>query len=591
MLHVLVEYATKHGLTTPPGFTRKSIRWVIWLDMAGKFIDVLDARTAGGDRVFNLCPELKQNELIAGGVVRSHFLWESCEIISLLGVDKLDPHKAARVREKHAYFVGLLTEASASFPMAGVCARFLSDPANLVQLQAKLAALKVKPTDTLTFRIDSEYPIESTQWHGWWGRYRTGLSSSPNGGAGLMRCLVTGQLAKPLETHPKITGLSGVGGLSTGCVLIGFDKESSCSFGLKQSANAAVSEEAATIYRNALNDLIKRADRPIAGTLLVYWFKEIVPDDDDPVLWLRGLDQGESEELAALQRARKLVEGIRTGSRPDLARNVFRAMILSASGGRVMVRDWLEGSFEQLAQNVCQWFEDLSVCSRDGLRQARDPGIYALLRALVRQDPSELPPSLASEMWRASLLGRPIPGSALWAALHRLRVEIIDPDKVPNQARMGLIKAYLIRKARFYGGDEVLTKAFVNEAHPSVAYQAGRLMAVLAAIQRAALGDVGAGVIQRYYAAASTTPALVLGRLMRQSQFHLSKLDRGLAVWYERILADIMMHLGNSVPSTLDLEEQSLFALGFYQQAASMYGLKSETNAKGEETVNASADR
>ena len=36
-------------------------------------------------------------------------------------------------------------------------------------------------------------------------------------------------------------------------------------------------------------------------------------------------------------------------------------------------------------------------------------------------------------------------------------------------------------------------------------------MALLAAIQEVALGDVGAGVVQRYYAAASTTPALVLG--------------------------------------------------------------------------------
>ncbi|MDD2629628.1 MAG: type I-C CRISPR-associated protein Cas8c/Csd1 [Limnochordia bacterium] len=40
---------------------------------------------------------------------------------------------------------------------------------------------------------------------------------------------------------------------------------------------------------------------------------------------------------------------------------------------------------------------------------------------------------------------------------------------------------------------------------------------------------MGAGVVQRYYASASSTPALVLGRLTRTSQYHLDKLDAGLA--------------------------------------------------------------
>ena len=69
--------------------------------------------------------------------------------------------------------------------------------------------------------------------------------------------------------------------------------------------------------------------------------------------------------------------------------------------------------------------------------------------------------------------------------------------------------------------------------HP--AYQCGRLMAVLGKLQTAALGDVGAGVVQRYYAADSTTPALVFGRLVRGAQFHLNKIAgerRGLSVWY-----------------------------------------------------------
>ncbi len=114
-------------------------------------------------------------------------------------------------------------------------------------------------------------------------------------------------------------------------------------------------------------------------------------------------------------------------------------------------------------------------------------------------------------------------------------------------------------------------KPGLNPEHSSPAYHAGRLMAVLAALQNRALGDVGAGVVQRYYAAASTTPALVLGRLIKGAQYHLNKLDKGLAIWYEGLLGQIMVQSGNSFPTTLSLEEQSLFALGYYQQRAAIY--------------------
>lgn len=109
---------------------------------------------------------------------------------------------------------------------------------------------------------------------------------------------------------------------------------------------------------------------------------------------------------------------------------------------------------------------------------------------------------------------------------------------------------------------------YLNEEHPNPAYHCGRLMAVYADLQRTALGDVGASVVQHYYAAASATPALIFGRLSRGSQFHLNKLEKGLAFWYERRLAAIWARIENALPATLTLEEQSLFALGYYQQKA-----------------------
>lgn len=112
-----------------------------------------------------------------------------------------------------------------------------------------------------------------------------------------------------------------------------------------------------------------------------------------------------------------------------------------------------------------------------------------------------------------------------------------------------------------------------NPDYPGIGYQCGRLMAVYAAIQTRAMGkNLGAGVIQRYYTSASTTPALVFGRLSQLCQHHLAKLEnRGAVVYYENLLSEISQKIGTKLPATLDLRQQAEFSLGYYQQRAAMF--------------------
>lgn len=119
---------------------------------------------------------------------------------------------------------------------------------------------------------------------------------------------------------------------------------------------------------------------------------------------------------------------------------------------------------------------------------------------------------------------------------------------------------------------------YLNPDHPNPAYHCGRLLAVLADLQRAALGNVGAGVVQRYYAAASQTPGLILGRLASNARNHLGKLDGGLSFWYENEIASVLSKLGDAAPRILDLEGQGLFALGYYQQLATLRSGKKTLN-------------
>ena len=108
---------------------------------------------------------------------------------------------------------------------------------------------------------------------------------------------------------------------------------------------------------------------------------------------------------------------------------------------------------------------------------------------------------------------------------------------------------------------------------PNAAYHCGALMAVYADLQRAAMPGVNAGIVQRYYASASRTPKLVLGQLERLAKYHLAKLDkRYLAQLYEDRLNEPYCFFAaeglNSLPTTLTLEEQSYFAIGYRQMSA-----------------------
>ena len=110
----------------------------------------------------------------------------------------------------------------------------------------------------------------------------------------------------------------------------------------------------------------------------------------------------------------------------------------------------------------------------------------------------------------------------------------------------------------------------LNPAQPSSAYHCGRILAILAALQKRALGPVGAGVIQRYYASASTNPGLVFGRLIRNAQYHIDKLGPDKSRYLESLLAQTSTSVRNEFPKVLSLQEQGLFGLGYYHQIADL---------------------
>lgn len=588
MLHQVVKYAEHQLPDSEPGFTTREVRWCLEISIEGEFCNVIPLGDGKRGQAQSRCPDM--HGMNAGG--KAHFLVETAQTVALLFKPKEESKKINDTKVKHDFFVSMLRDAANEVPSLAPLARLLQDEPQLDRIRQALSEQKAKPSDWIGWRVNGPDPREDKTVQNWWREWRRKdlLEAQRDGGgcatvqaADAMLCLLTGEAELPLATHPKIKGLSGVGGLGTGDVVVGFDKAAFGSYNLEQSANASMSAESAQKYVDGLNDLIRNHSRKLGNALVAHWFKQQILPENDPLDFLYSFENEEQQEAAALGEVRKLLSAIHAGARVDLGNNHYYAVTLSGASGRVMVRDWMEGTFENLLRNIEAWFADLAIVARDGTRCAPDPKFLALCGSLVR-DLGDLPAPLSATLWKVAVQRLPIPQSVMAQALTRFRVDLVDKDQPAfNHARMGLIKAYFVRLNT--GGDSAMT-AYLNSDHPSPAYHCGRLLALLANLQRAALGDVGAGVVQRYYAAASQTPGLVLGRLVSNSRNHLGKLDGGLAYWYENQIADVMTHLRDGAPRILDLEGQGLFALGYYQQIAALRAGKKMTNATNEqETV------
>jgi CRISPR-associated protein Csd1 len=151
-------------------------------------------------------------------------------------------------------------------------------------------------------------------------------------------------------------------------------------------------------------------------------------------------------------------------------------------------------------------------------------------------------------------------------------VRRIRADRVIDSVRAGFLKGTLNRQLRF--GIRHISQELpmsLDPLRPEPAYQMGRLFAALERNQSDSLGrDLNASIKDRYFGAASATPAAVFPRLIRLTQHHLSALEGGRRVNAEKRMQEIMARL-DSFPPHLTLAEQGLFAIGYYHQVQAFF--------------------
>ncbi|MGN1019563.1 MAG: type I-C CRISPR-associated protein Cas8c/Csd1 [Aristaeellaceae bacterium] len=591
MLKALYDYALREKLTLPPGYVNKTIKAYISLYADGSLLGV----EMGGPEALP-CPDIGS---LANGTDKSNVLVEKSSLV-------LPENPNA----KSTFYLHALADAGTADSAAALCAEALQDEDVRQRIRQEFVRLKIKPQDRIGFLVDGEVLHQREGVIAWWQTFRKQFVKAGSGGSA--RCLITGELCDPVATVPPVTGLHVVGGHARGDALICFDKAAFCSYGLDQAANAPVSEEAMSAVKAALDQLL--AGAPIlAGMKFVHWYDRPVPVDEDICTSLItgednpfGFDETDEPDtpvddrnaLQERQKATRLVRSVDSGEEQPLPASQYYILLLSGVGGRVMIRRYEHGRYEALQASLAQWFDDLRLCSLTGSHDSfvKPKKLTArLIRLMKRQKSSEdVMKRLAKELagitpavLTAILTGAQLPIAILTRSLSYIRSQMLDAEEntiqVPDAMSCQWLKVYLCRKERQSG--EVVTMAYINPNHPSKAYHIGRMVAVYARIQEAGLGrEVNAGIVERYYASASQTPALVLGTLSRLSNHHLAKIEnRAAADRLTAALEETAVAVGDEIPVTLTLEEQAYFALGYRQQCAEMNRQKAENIAAARE--------
>jgi CRISPR-associated protein Csd1 len=188
-----------------------------------------------------------------------------------------------------------------------------------------------------------------------------------------------------------------------------------------------------------------------------------------------------------------------------------------------------------------------------------------------------IPAGLETEVFLGIVFGGRFPRTLLARAVERCRAE----QKVTRE-RAAIVRAYLIRN------EDVEVKVGLDRENASAGYRLGRLLAVLERVQGSAQNNPNKTIVDRYYGAASTRPATVFPRLIPLAQHHLAKLSGGLAAFYQSQLGEVIGELAE-VPATLDLQQQGLFALGYYHQRQEFYK-KQEKPANANDGIDEEGD-
>lgn len=392
-------------------------------------------------------------------------------------------------------------------------------------------------------------------------------------------CAVTGLAEQPIAgIHGVIRGVRG--GQPSGTKLVCFNNPSDESYGKKQSANSSISVAAAEKYTAALNWLLRTEGHNtfLDDLTLVYWADTDDIKTDSAVCDLFSFfctdskaDRTETDNrlsgIMAKAKLGKVFPADFSAAGIDDSVNFYVAA-LTPNSSRVSMKFFYRNSISGFINNIALHQRDLY---HSGFEPDKQLSVWALVNEL--SSPKTKTPSypLYASLMESILKGTRYPQALLSKVVQRCKTDRDEEKKfrAVNSRRIALIKACLNRQALIMNKQEVIPMALDTENN-SQAYLCGRLFALLEyAQQKASGGNLNRTIKDSFFSSACTKPSSVFPRLMMLAQHHLEKAENGGYV--NRLISEAMDKLEGGFPSTLTLEEQGEFIVGYYQQNRSLY--------------------
>lgn len=391
----------------------------------------------------------------------------------------------------------------------------------------------------------------------------------------LSTCSILGEKLPQARIHDKIKGI----GSGTGSVLICMKEKAFESYGKKQSYNSNVSEKAMKMYTSAFNSLL--ADRSHYKTFddmtIVYFAMK--KNDAEECNMFAGMFSGFEDELnksvvtEADRNINTVMTQLKQGRTTDMPYdpNVeFYVAGFTPNSSRISQKFIFHDKFGRIFDNVLKHQRDIAFT--EGQRQV---SIERIKRELIspKSSKEKVPSPLTAALFEAILKGTRYPDELLSTVITRVKTDS-DEEKNHfiklNDTRAGLIKGCINRKQN---KEEI--KMSLDLENKNQAYLCGRLFAVLEKIQQdASGGGLNRTIKDSYFASACSKPSTVFPKLYKLSQNHIKKLSS--PIFYNKLCGEILDGLDGKFPSTLSLDDQGRFIVGYAQQNKALYTKKSE---------------
>ncbi|MFC1866576.1 type I-C CRISPR-associated protein Cas8c/Csd1 [Thermodesulfobacteriota bacterium] len=545
------------------GFSSQKIHFALLLNREGELLQILDLREPQGKKL--LPKQMTVPEAVIKSVnIAANFMWDNTGYV--LGAD--NKGNLARSLKTFETFKKLHHDIGEGLDDEGMVSvlRFL-DSWNPADAPALEYWDDMVAGTNLVFQLDGEFGYVHDRpkvKNAWLKHY------SENSSEVLATCLVCGEKKPVARLHPKIKGVRG--SQSTGAGIVTFNLDAFLSYGKEQSFNAPVSEDITFNYTTALNYLLRSDSRQkvqIGDAATVFWTER-----DSPVEGFMGLILSPQDDSGDNKDIRDFLNAVRAGKMPsDLGDSDigFYILGLSPNASRLSIRFWHVSTTGDISTKIGQHFSDLSII-KNYEKDPDFPGIWQLLRetAVLRKS-GNISPVLSGSIIGSIMTGAAYPQSLMTAIIGRIRA-----DQEINYLRVAMIKACLVRKYRINRISKEVTMALDKES-TNIAYRLGRLFAVLEKAQRDAIPGANTTIKDSFYGSASATPRTVFPRLLRLAQHHIQKAEYGRNT--DKLIEEIMQDI-LEFPAHLSLDDQGLFAIGYYHQRKDFYtkSVKKEDN-------------